>query len=305
MSLRDHIKSLFDAPSRRQQTDYSQDIPFNAITGVLLLYRDLINGVYASDGRWMQETIRNLGHLHHHFANANGHSDLSIIAGRYLETADKEGSITTAFLDFLEVSLRSQFAPNNDNDFVDGINETLRHYESPYLLSQYVRRERTVKNQFGQEIQYTTLGAYPKAYLQQDTVVQREAIEPTLEILADPAYSVPAKDFRTALDRQRSGDYDGCLTACAATVEGAVKVVAKKNGWRIKGAGLDTGAQSFLSKSSLPDTLISSFRPLANSRNTESDAHGHASKVELPESAARHYVALAASLVVLVQSQER
>lgn len=305
MSLRDHIKSLFDAPSRRQQTDYSQDIPLDAITGVLLLYRDFINGTaYVSD-RWMEETIRELGHLHHHFANANGRNDLSIIAGRYLETADKEGSITTAFLDFLEVSLRSQFAPNHDNDFVDGINETLQHYESPYLLSQYVRREYTEKNEYGGEFLCITFDAYPKAYLQQDTVVQREAIEPTLEVFADPAYSVPAQNFRKALGRHRSGDYDGCLTACAAAVEGAIKVVAKKNRWRIKGAGLDTVAQSFLSKSSLPDTLKSSFRPLSNSRNTESDAHGHASKVELPESAARHYVALAASLVVLVQSQEK
>ena len=315
MTIRDHLRALFDAPSRRRQADYSQDIPAAAIQGVLLLYRDLINrdgisiGYDSSygDGRWMQDTIKELGHLHHSFAKAYGQDDLSVIESVFLKEAQLSGSLTTSFLDFLEVSLRSWLAPNWNNDFVDGINEVLQQHGSPYLLSRYVRRERLEKDEYGRESRYIEYESYPKAYLQQETVIQREAIEPALGVLdGDSAYSEPAQNFRTALNRHRLGDYDGCVTACAAAVEGAIKVVARKNGWRrVKGTGLDTLAQSFLSKSSLSDTLATSFRPLSNSRNRESDAHGHASKVKLSKNATRHYIALAASLIVLVQSEEK
>ena len=88
-------------------------------------------------------------------------------------------------------------------------------------------------------------------------------------------------------------------------MEGTIKVVAGKNKWKVKGNGLDTVAQSFISKSSLPDTVRTSFRPLSDWRNTTADAHGHASKDETTEALARHFIVLSASLIVLVQSEEK
>ena len=303
----DWIKTVFDAPSRRRDVDYSKDISVEAKNAVLLIFRDYLSSdgpfSYASivKATWMGEVVREMGHLHHSFANADQKDGFSSICG----FLDGEPS-TAAFLDILEISLRNSRAPNIDNDFVDTVNIILEEYDSPYLLSRYVRREEIAEtNSYGEQTVITHFDAFPRAYLRHETVVQKEAIEPALEIFSDPAYATPADDFRTALDRHKSSDYDGCVTACAAAVEGTIKVVAGKNKWNVKGNGLDTVAQSFISKSSLPDTVRTSFRPLSDWRNTTADAHGHASKDETTESLARHFIALSASLIVLVQSEEK
>lgn len=81
-------------------------------------------------------------------------------------------------------------------------------------------------------------------------------------------------------------------------------MVAKKLGWpEVKGNGLGSLAQSFITKSSLPNALHMSFRPLANYRSREGDAHGHASRIETPEEVAKYFIANAASLILLVQSE--
>lgn len=307
MGLSDWIKGVFDAPSRRRDVDYSREISQDAIVGVVLLYRDYLDpdgdGYGFSDGykeRWMAGVVRELGHLHHAFAGVRQHEGFHAIV-QFLS----ENPSTLTFLDFLEVSLRHGYAPNMDNDFVDAVNRVLNEYGSPYLLTRFVRRETIETDEYGRERRNVHFDSFPRAYLKHDTVVQKQAIEPALEMFSDPAYATAAEDFRTALERQRSGDYDGCITSCAAAVEGTIKIVAARNRWKVRGTGLDSFAQSFFSKSSLPDSTWTSCRPLSDWRNTRADAHGHASKAETTESVARHFVALAASLIALVQSEAR
>ena len=299
MSISDWIKGIFDAPSRRRDADYSKEVSSEAIFAVLLLYRDHLQSDYQGQSYWMPEVVGEMAHLHHALANADRGRGLDVVSGFLLH----EQTPASAFLDFLEISLRHWRAPNNDNDFVNAVNRVLEEYDSPYVLSRFVRRDRVETGKYGNKEHYVHFDAYPRAYLRQDDTIQKEAIEPALQIFSDPAYESPAKDFRTALDRHRIGDYDGCVTASAAAVEGTIKVVAKKNKWKAKGNGLDTVAQSFISKSSLPDTVHTSFRPLADWRNTKADAHGHAGKENTSEQVARHLLATAASLVVLVQSE--
>ena len=226
---------------------------------MLLVYRDYVYGgdrAYNED--WIGEIIRDLGHLHHSFAGQCGRVDLDAIREFLNAKPSPE-----AFLDFLEVSLQNPRAPNDDNDFVDAINLALEHHGSPYLLTRYVSREVHREGMYGGG--YTIVfDAYPRAYLKHDTTIQKEAIEPALEFFSDPAFKSPSEDFQKALSRHRSGDYDGCVTACAAAVEGTIKVVAKKNRWKVRGHGLDTLAQSFIAKSSLPDSHRTLFRPLAD-----------------------------------------
>ena len=286
--------------------DYSKDISVEAKFAVFLIFRDYLStdGSFSSEATvkatWMSEVVREMGHLHHSFANADQLNGFRSILG----FLDGESS-TAAFLDFLEISLRNSRAPNFNNNFVNTVNRVLEEYDSPYLLSRYAIRVETSGTDYSGKETIIHLDAFPRAYLRHETVVQKEAIEPALEIFSDPAYATPADDFRTALDRHKSSDYDGCVTACAAAVEGTIKVVAGKNKWKVKGNGLDTVAQSFISKSSLPDTVRTSFRPLHDWRNTKADAHGHASKDETTEALARHFIALSASLIVLVQSEDK
>lgn len=295
------IKRIFDSPSRRSDIDYSRRISRHAKFAVYLLYRDFLykDGYLTSHNEmWIRDVIRDLGHLYHSFAGHFGRNDLNAI-GEFLNNE----SSPEAFLDFLEVSLRNQNGPFGDNDFVDAINVALKQHDSPYLLTRYVSREVAKKNSYGGKYCQIVFDAFPRAYLKHNTIIQNEAIEPALEYFDDPAFEYPSEDFRKALSRHRSGDYDGCVTACAAALEGTIKVIAAKNRWRVRGQSLEKLAQSFIAKSSLPDTLRTLFRTLADWRNVNSDAHGHASKSMTTEAVARCFLATTASLVVLIQSE--
>ena len=299
----DRAKSLFDVPSRRSDKDYSSAIAPECIFGVCLLYRDFLETHQDWPESWMPEVQRAMAHTHFALADTRqGRVGLHAIA-KYL---GQKGTPNTAFLDFLEISFRDQRAPNVNNDFVDAVNVVLEQYESPYMLTRYVCKTVFEAGQRGPGYRRVVIDAYPRAYLKQNTIVQKRAIEPALEIFSDPAYKVPAEDFRTALDRHRLGDYDGCVTACAAAVEGTIKVTAKKNAWRkVKGDGLGKLAQSFISRSSLSDSFHATFSPLAVYRIRGGDAHGHAEKDEPTEAIARYFVANSASLIVLVQSEAK
>ena len=296
MSLLRRVRNAFDVPSRRRDVDYSKTVSPQCRYGILLLYRDYLSDHH--DDYWLPEVQGEMAHSHPPLAATQAWPNHGF--GRISEYLQDERTPASALLDFLELSLRNWRAPNTDNDFVDALNRVLEEYDAPYLLTRYTFEEEPIQG--GRGAVYDRAVSFPRVYLKHDAVVQEQAIRPALDIFADPTYEAPAKDFRTALERQKNGDFDGCVTSCAAAVEGTLKVVAAKNKWKTKGSGLDTLAQSFISKSSLPDTMRMSFRPLSEWRNTKADAHGHASKDETTERIARHFVALSASLVVLVQA---
>ena len=228
MSILESIRAMFDVPSRRRDLDCSADIGTSARTGVFLLFRDLRQGGgffdnTGPDEDWMRDVVRELGHLHHGFASAINREDSFVALIEYLEVGSS--SPTEFFLDFLEVSLRNWRAPRWNNDLVDAINGVLEEYDSPYLLTRY---------SYQTTDSTTEIRTTPRAYLKQDSIVQQHAIEPALELFSDPAYETPADDFRKALRKHRTGDYDGCVTSCAAAVEGTIKTLAAKNGWRIR-----------------------------------------------------------------------
>ena len=298
MSLHDRMKRVFDVPSRRGGKDYSKKISPRTVQGTLLVFRDYVDphGSGYPDGfhhEWMRKAVRDLEHVYHSFVGA----DLDGGLGAFAQFLNLERS-TEAFLDFLETSLRH--APN-DNEFVRALNRVLEEYDSPYLLSEYVVRKVPFENT---KSYYTQVDRHPQAYLKHSSEVQEFAVEPALKILSDPAYKAPAEQFQTALRRQREGDYDGCVTACYSAVEGTIKVAAAKLRIRkLKGNSLDSLAQSFIAKTSLPDMSQGLFRDLSDWRNTEADAHGHATNSKVTEGIAQYFIAKAAALVALVQSQ--
>ena len=173
--------------------------------------------------------------------------------------------------------------------------------EPECLLSEYVVRRVPFENTSSYYIQ---VDRYPRAYLKHGSEVQKHAIEPALKALSDPVYKAPDEQFQTALKRQREGDYDGCVTACYSAVEGTIKVAAAKLRIRkLKGNSLESQAQSFIAKTSLPDMSQGMFRDLSDWRNTEGDAHGHATRTKVTEEIAQYFIAKAAALIALVQSQ--
>ena len=180
----DRISKIFDAPSRRPDADYSKEVTNETVFAVFLLYRDLLDTVYQWDEVWMPEVVGEMAHLHHALANVDRDRGFYAI----FELLSKQRIPESAFLDFLETSLRHPSAPNDNNDFVDAINRVLEEYDSPYLLTRYARREVTEADQaFGGTYVRIHFDAFPRAYLKHDAVVQNQAIEPALDIFSDPA----------------------------------------------------------------------------------------------------------------------
>ena len=212
-----------------------------------------------------------------------------------------ERTPSSHFLDFLELSLGPTLESHvsRDNEFVEGLNIALDRRDSPYLLTRYAYiREEYDGGPFQPFSASVSTSAYPQAYLKQSQPVQQHAVEPTLQLLADPAYAAANDSFRKALHRQRKGDYDGVLTACAATLEGAIKAAAQQRGWTIKGKGLGTVFQSFASKTkTIPDQLKAVVNFIHLRRSTAGDAHGHSANETISEQEAALFVALTASLV--------
>ena len=305
------MKQIFSTASRRGDADYSKETPPEAKYGALLYYRDPIvdsqshvAGVLVSDpgGQWMREVLRQMCHAH---LQINQLPDAVVRANDALEVLSQylmdKRTPSSHFLDFLELSLgpqhRDLFA--RDNDFVDGLNVVLDQRGSPYLLTRYAYvQEEYDDGPFQPFSGGISISAYPRAYLKQPRVPQQHAVEPALRLLADPAYNVPNNDFLKALDRQRHGDYDGVLTSCATTLEGAIKATAQARGWRIRGKGLGTVFQSFASRSkTVPDQLKTVVNFLQERRSKAGDAHGHTAKDKISEEEASFVISLTAALV--------
>ena len=317
MSLRDQMLGIFSTASHRGDADYSKEIPPKAKYAVLLCYRDLVVGsqshvagfvVGDQGGEWLREVLRQLSHAHLEVSKLlhSGKLPVDDPLGALSSYLLHERTPSSHFLDFLELSLgptlHGRFA--QDNDFVEGLNLILDRHGSPYLLTHYVYVRKEYDDRPFQSFSASiSTSAYPRAYLKQTQPVQQRAIEPTLELLSDPAYSVANSDFLKALDRQRNGDYDGVLTSCAATLEGVIKATAQKRRWTVRGSGLGTVFQSFGSKTkTVPDQLKTVVNYLHERRSRAGDAHGHSTKETISEQEAAFFVALTASLVSYLAS---
>ena len=297
-SMQSWIKSIFDSPSLRKDEDYSKDISAEGKLGVILVYQDFLNeGDGFAEQEWMSDVQKDLRHLHHgflEFLHQLQHPFNNIC--RFLNSEDASNS---TFLDFLEVSLKSPnhtwrlFHEPTGNDFVGAINAVLEQHGSPYLLTPFAYRTDI-------EGGYTkiTITAHPKAYLKQTGVVQERIIVPATELLSNPGFENPNSNFLKALDRHRSGDFDGVSTSCVSALEGAIKVAASQRQIEIQGKGLSTLAQSYLSKAGISNKLLKPISLLAESRNVDGDAHGHVSKGQITSAHSEFILGLTALLII-------
>lgn len=310
MGLQEWVSGLFSTASFRNDADYSREVPYAAKFGVLLYFRDFVRGSQSHFGGfvmdhgrigWLQEVVRQMCHAHHEInvilgTRAYEEVDPILVLEKYLMDT---GTPSSHFLDFLELSLRpGHLEPfSQDNDFVNGLNVLLKQHVSDYLLTTYVYQVQQTES----GIFSTSITGYPRAYLKQADMIQSTAIEPVMELLSDPAYKVPNDDFRKAMDRQRNGDWDGVLTACAATVEGALEVSAQNRKWKLKGNGLGSRFDSYAGKSStIPKQFTKVVGFLQDRRSKVGDAHGHAVREPITAEEASFAIALSASLVLYV-----
>lgn len=299
-SISEQMRAVFNSPSRRQDADYARKIPPKAIRGLFLLLYQL-RATMPID-RWLDQVADDFMHLHHDFVTTlahcrhEGRSSLEAFE-RYLDPKLVE---TEEFLDFLECAFKNHSA-RKDNEVIRAINVVLDAHECPYRLTEFVFRGAP-----GPHIVVNPeIVSYPKVYLAQQDTVETQAIRPAFSLLADPDFAGPNEDFRRALQRQKDGDFSGCVTLCAATIEGVIKVVAKKRRWKLDTSGVGNLTKAFLRKSKLPDRLHLVARFIAERRSNSGDAHGHEHLTAATAEEARFLVSLAAAFCVWVASELR
>lgn len=303
MSVFERISSIFNSPSRRKDVDFTNAISSGAITGVFLLLDQLPNQDSARVG--IREIARDFVHLHHDFVPFKDRYPSNTFWA-FKEYLQQRTTDSVAFLDFLELLFKYQHFPYERNDFVRSINRVLQEHDCPYKLTEFVSRHEPIPVRGLSEetsVLAEKISAYPMVRLAQESVVETHAIAPVLELFTNPDFVGPDKSFRDALKRHRDGDYSGCITSCAASVEGTIRVVAKKRRWRIDGKGMGGFMKSILRKSRLPQKLQSIADFIAERRQNAGDAHGKEEAPEATEPEARFMIGLSASLIIYVASE--
>ena len=298
MNILAQISSIFNSPSRRKDVDYTKAISPEAKVAVFVLFEQMDNQERV--GRWLSGVIKDFVQLRLDFLPYwnNFRNDWGANPSKYLyEYLLHSSTESVAFLDFLELAFKNGWAPK-DNDLIQAINFVLKDRGCPYKLTNFVIS--TTKEEY---YVVETVTTYPMVYLAQDSAVETHAIIPVLELFSDPAFTAQDESFRKALQRHKEGDYSGCITLCAAAVEGSIKVVAKKLGWRLKGTGVGSLAKSFINKAGLPSKLHEIAALLAERRQNAGDAHGQEQMAEATEAEARFLIGLSAAFIVLVASE--
>lgn len=298
MSLFERINSIFDSPSRREDVDYTKSISGPAITGVFLVFRQLSG--HANVGDWLYEVGEQFIRLHHDFipywnkqlADLRSHP-LNI----FVEYFQDLKTDSVAFLDFLELAFKVDKAPL-ENDIILAINRELEDKDCPYRLSEFVLLHERHKHYVS-----VTATRRPFVYLAHDSAAEAHAIAPALALFHNEDLAAPADSFQDALERHKEGDYRGCITSCAAAVESAIKVVAQKRRWFLKGTGVGSLTKSFIRETKLPTKLYEAAAILAERRQNAGDAHGQERIPVATEAEARFLIGLSAAFIVLVASE--
>lgn len=324
MPLKDHLSSILDVFSRRQQAPRRQGYKPDEVSErlrnrILLLLREVFSGKWPVD-RWSSpgdhlteywEDMHNrLQHLHGRVKLSNDPRERE----PWEDTLGFALSCTPAeFFDFLELTFRS--APmwrvlNDENDLVDAINELFRVENVPYQLTRIVKvREPnpgTTGPCAGGEIIRTV--AYPKVIRTDDQPTHTEAIEPALSVLAAPHLEAANLEFRDALDEYRKGHYGDCLTKCCSSFESVMKSLCKRNKWPFDEKKDTAGSllKIVLSHSKLDPFFEQPLLLIATMRNRLSSSHGGGTTVRSVERHVAQYAiaSTAAAILLLVHEIE-
>ena len=306
MSLSDRIKSIFDVHSRRHLGEKDEYVvPQQLRNRILILYRDVAGSQstgYGGNHFW-QEMHSSMEYLH-------GRSNLS-----NTQTAKSEDDVwtflhrcsTNDLLDFIELSFKLEVSREVvSNDIVDTINEFLRLEDAPYQLTRIVEVEEEIpgESQFGNS-GYTRLHTiHPRVIRVDEEVTHREAIAPSLEMLAAPYFKTAHLELLGAMEDYRKSDYSDCLTKCCSAFESVLKVICERKKWQF--SHNDTAGPllaTVIGNSDLEGFFEQPLMLIATIRNRLSSSHGAGSRNRTVERHVAQYAvtSTAAAIVLLIQ----
>ena len=216
------------------------------------------------------------------------------------------------FLDFVEMIFQTRYFGKSRDHLVDNINKFFDEDALPYHLTDFVYSpvKQIPASELGLSsgksdggIRGSTLESYPQVICLENEVLYETAMEPTLTLLAGPAFSQANEEFLEALKDYRKGDYRDCVAKCGSSFESVMKVICDRRNWPYQ----QTDAAAKLLKTILQQTTLDSFyeQPImliATIRNRLSTAHGAGTQQKTVSKHVAQYVinATASAILLLV-----
>lgn len=210
------------------------------------------------------------------------------------------------FLDFVELIFRTDVyfeTHAGERLSVETINDFLRLDDLPYALTPLVW-ESTEESLFGRQTTTFRVAEHPRVIRRDDEVVHREAIEPTLALLAHRQFTSANHEFLEALSDFRKGDYGDCLTKCGSSFESTMKIICARHGWPY--GEKDTASvllKTVIERSNLDPFFQEPLMIVATLRNRLSKSHGAGTQQRLVSGAKAKFAinSTAAAILLLVE----
>ena len=284
-----HLFNVFsNRPQPSTKADKSLTVEFR--NRIVFLCRD----TFDSPDFW-REVHHKLQYLHgRQFLSAKRSSDsLEDVANFFGECSDKH------FLDFVELIFQPHQQSISARGLVRVVNEFLKLDDLPYSLTDFVWVPE-------RDSPYSAMNlvAYPHIIRRDNEVLHNTAIEPTLTLLTNPAFTSANKEYLEALAHYRKTEYADCLSKCGSSFESVMKVICDLKSWSYK----QTDTASTLLSTILPKTSLDTFfkEPLtliATVRNRLSSAHGAGTAQRVVSKQVANYAinATASAILLLVE----
>jgi hypothetical protein len=291
------IFSVFSMREKAIKDTNATSLPMEFRNRVVMLLRDELKSNYVE---CLSKLHKKLAYLHGKFQlnDLNNHSEAHVDALNFILTCKGEH-----FFDVIELIFNSDILGVSwpDNTMIPAINRFFQIDDLPFHLTSYVTEE--FETYFhGTPTTAIRITEYPQVIRKDSEVLHKSALEPALKILRGKEFSSANSEFLKALDDQRKGDFQDCLTKCGSAFESTMKVLCKKNAISYK----ETDTASMLIRSLLQNSQLDSFweQPLmliATLRNKLSSSHGAGtqSKNVSPQVAAYVVNATASAIVFL------
>ena len=232
------------------------------------------------------------------------------------------------FLDFIELFFHSNvllayFSEDYLKEAVGTINGFLAIDALPYGLTGFTidrSRKNDVKvwvkspinyrverisqraKSYPKEVRVSKIISYPQIIRSDSEALYETAIQPTLTLLANPAFESADEEFRDALKDYRAGEYADCVAKCGSSFESVMKLICTGRGWPYQ----QTDSAQKLLNTIFGETGMESFfnHPImlvATMRNRLSSAHGAgAQRRDIPKHIAQYAVNSTASAILFL-----
>ena len=230
---------------------------------------------------------------------------LSEDAVAFLEDCDD-----SHFLDFIELIFKWQGlwdSNTSPHELLKNVNEFLGVDDLPYHLTEFVfSRPESPKSGLPPGVGiFPSLGqvtAYPRIIRRDSEVLHETVMEPTLTLLAQPAFTSANKEFLEALTDYRNGDYGDCVAKCGSAFESVMKVICDRKKWSYKQTDTAEPLLNTIFENAGTDSFFKQpVMLVATMRNRLSSAHGAgAQQRSIPKHRAQYAVNATASAILFL-----